>query len=115
MICTFYGVQPAAFEEFVFRRTLEWYAVPFATWLYHHRRPLFREDLDFIREISTLTDAEVFRSELNRFYGRNVRERGWIRGKFGIRISAKRMIRLKNRAVSGALRQTKASPSIARE
>ena len=107
MICTFYKVQPADFEEFVFRKTLEWYAVPFAGWLYHRRRGLFREDLDFIRDVSPLTDAEVFRSELNRFYGRNIRERGWIRGTFGIRISAKRMIRLKNRAVKAALIEAK--------
>ena len=104
MICRFYGVQPEAYEGFVFRHTLEWYARPFASWLYNKRRALFREDLDFIREISTLTDAEFFRSELNRFYGRNVREKGWIRGKFGIRISAKKMIRLKNRAVAAALK-----------
>jgi hypothetical protein len=58
---------------------------------------LFQEDFDFLREIGSVKDPEVFQVELDRFYGRNVRDKGWIRGTLSIRVSGKRLRRLKRR------------------
>jgi hypothetical protein len=95
--CEVYKCDPARFEEAVFWRTLHLHAWFPAKWLYRRNPAMFREDLDFIREIGGIDDPLIFKSEVNRFHGRNVRERGWLRGTFHIRVSARRVIKLKNR------------------
>jgi len=95
--CQRYKCAPENFEKAVFFRTVHLYAWPFAKFLFPRDPLIFREDIEFIHEIGGVRDPLIFKSEVNRYHGRNVRERGWLRGTFHIRVSAKRVINLKNR------------------
>ncbi len=95
--CETYKCAPADFEQAVFWRCLHRHGYFIARWWYRRDPTIFKEDIDFIHEIGGVRDPLVFKTELNRFHGRNVREKGWIRGAFAVRVSAKRVIRLKNR------------------
>lgn len=95
--CEQYKCAPADFEREVFFRCVHWHGQIFARLLYRKDPAIFKEDLDFIHEVGGVRDPFVFKSEVNRFHGRNVRERGWIRGVFVIRVSAMRAINLKNK------------------
>ncbi len=83
----------------VFFKALPFWAIPIAKWLLLRDPSIFREDFEAIREIAGVKTAGIFKSEMNRFHGRNIRDKGWIRGTLGIRLSAKRLIRLKNQIV----------------
>jgi hypothetical protein len=95
--CERFNCPPSAYEEAVFWKCIHWHAWLPALILFRRNRALFKEDLEFIHELGGIREPLIFKSELNRFHGRNVRERGWIRGAFHIRVSAKRVINLKNR------------------
>ena len=95
--CDIYKCAPGEFEEKVFWRTLHYHAYIPARWFYRRDPAIFKEDIDFIHEIGGVRDPLIFKSELNRYHGRNVREKGWLRGTFHVRVSGKRMIRLKNK------------------
>lgn len=95
--CELYKCAPADFERVVFFRCVHRHAWPLARWLFKKDPLVFKEDTDFIHEIGGVRDPLVFKSEVNRFHGRNVRERGWIRGFLGVRVSARRAINLKNK------------------
>ena len=95
--CEAYKCAPDEFEEKVFWRCLHRHAWIFAKFLYRSDPKIFKEDIEFIHEIGSVTNPYMFKSELNRYHGRNVRERGWLRGTFVIRVSARRVITLKNR------------------
>ena len=101
--CEQFGCASSGFEEGVFWRCLHrphgWF---FASLLFKKHRDIFKEDLDFIHELGGVTDPLIFKNEVNRYHGRNVRERGWIRGTFGIRVSGKRVMKLKNRLFRNA-------------
>jgi hypothetical protein len=96
--CEQFKCELSLFEEAVFWRCLNrphaWF---FAKFIFPKRRFIFKEDLDFIHELGGVHDPLIFKNEVNRYHGRNVRERGWIRGTFGIRVSGKRVMKLKNR------------------
>ncbi|MDX1951429.1 MAG: hypothetical protein SFY81_04550 [Verrucomicrobiota bacterium] len=72
-----------------------------ALYFYKKNPGIFKEDFDFIREIATVRDSDIFKSELNRFHGRNLRDKSWLRGTFAVRLSGKRLIRLKNEVIKG--------------
>jgi hypothetical protein len=99
LFCAAYHCPAEDFEKVLFRRCLHRHAVLFAKFLERRHPGIFKEDYDLIREIAEIRDNETFRNELNRFYGRNVRDKSWLRGAFSIRLSAKRLLRLKNRAL----------------
>jgi hypothetical protein len=95
--CQLYCYKPKDYERAVFWRCLYRHSLPLAAVLYSLKPEFFREDFDFIREVGNITSGEMFKAELNFFYGRNVREKNWLRRIFAIRVSAKRMLKLKNR------------------
>ncbi len=95
--CRAFGCRPEDYEPAVFRRALFRHALPFAWWLRWRDPEFFREDLDFIHEVGGLTDPDLFRQEVNYFYGRNLRDRGWLRTLLRIRVSGKRLMRLRRR------------------
>lgn len=103
LVCEQLRCEPARFEEAVFWRCMNrphaWF---FAKMIFPKHPETFKEDLDFIHELGGIRDALTFKSEVNRYHGRNVREKGWIRGTFGIRVSGKRVMRLKNRLLRNA-------------
>ena len=101
--CERFGCDSTKFEEAVFWRCMNRpHAWIFAKFIFPKHPEIFKEDLDFIRELGGIRDPLVFKSEVNRYHGRNVREKGWIRGTFGIRVSGKRVMKLKNRLYRNA-------------
>jgi hypothetical protein len=89
--------RPEDFERFVFWQTLYRHAVPLAFVIHRFVPSFFKEDFGLIRELGPMQDAKLFLGELNRFHGRNLRDKNWIRRTFHIRVSARRLINLKNR------------------
>src|SRR5687767_5707635 len=101
--CEQFKCEDSNFEERVFWRCLNRpHAWIFAKFLFPKNRAIFKEDLDFIHELGGIRDPLTFKNEVNRYHGRNVREKGWIRGAFGIRVSGKRVMKLKNRLFRNA-------------
>ena len=88
-----------AYEDKVFWRSLHLHSIPLAFLIYLRNPMFFREDFEFLHEIGGVDDPDTFKSELNRFHGRNVRDKSWLRRTFSIRISGKRLIRFKNKVL----------------
>jgi hypothetical protein len=80
-----------------FRRCLFLHALPLASLIQRLDPAFFSEDYDLIREVGPMTDPDLFRNEINYFYGRNLRHKSWIRSLFRFRVSGNRLIRLKQR------------------
>lgn len=104
-----FDCKPADFEERVFWHCLFRHALPFA-WLLGARRTFFREDFDLVREVASVHNVDELICELNRFYGRNRRDKNLFRTDFFIRISGKRVLRL-YRSLSD-LRQGTPEPTV---
>jgi hypothetical protein len=47
--------------------------------------------------VGQATNLGEFRAELNRFYGRNLRDKSWVRTPFLLRVSAKKILKIKKR------------------
>ncbi|MBI4657812.1 MAG: hypothetical protein HY735_02995 [Verrucomicrobia bacterium] len=97
--CAAFACQPEEYERSVFWKSLYRHALPVAAVLYRSSPGFFKEDFDLLRELGKLSDPALFKSELNFFYGRNVRDKNWFRRAFRIRVSAKRLIRLKEQVL----------------
>ena len=80
------------YEQKVFWKSLYRHAVPITYLIYSMAPDFFKEDFDVIKEIGSVIDPKVFTMEIDRFYGRNVREKSWLRRVFLIRISGKRLV-----------------------
>jgi len=93
--CDKYQCPAELYEKKVFWRCLYRHALPAAALIFWCKPDFFREDFDLIREIDQMRSPDVFRSELNFFYGRNMRDKNWIRRAFYIRLSGKRLLKLK--------------------
>lgn len=95
--CESFACPAASFEREVFWLCLHRHGSLLGKFLFASHPEWFKEDIEFIHEIGSVGHPAVFKNELNRFHGRNVRDRSWLRGTFHIRVSAKRIIQLKNR------------------
>lgn len=84
---------PGDFEKRVFRKTLFPHA-RLLLWFFRNKEQFFREDLEMLREVATSRNTEEVIAELNRFYGRNKRDKSFLRTGFFIRVSGKRVLRL---------------------
>ena len=89
-----HNCKPGEFEKRVFRMCLFPHALPFAGILRRINANFFREDLDLLRELATAKNTDEVICELNRFYGRNRRDKNRIRTDLFFRISGKRVLRL---------------------
>jgi hypothetical protein len=89
-----FGCDGGDFEARVFKQCLFRHALPFVALLWRSDPEIFREDLDLVRELATARNTAEVVSELNRFYGRNARTRGFLRTTLYLRISGKRVLRL---------------------
>ncbi len=96
-----YGCEQAQFEERVFKACLFRHSIPFVAVLRRWKPGIFREDYDLARELATTRNTGEVVSELNRFYGRNAREKGFWRTTCYFRISGKRVLRLYRDLVRG--------------
>lgn len=89
-----FGCEEKEFEQRIFNECLFRHSVPVVALLRRCRPELFREDLDLARELAATRDTGEVVSELNRFYGRNARERSFLRTRLYCRISGKRVLKL---------------------
>ncbi len=85
------------YEQKAFWQCLYRHAIPVALVLQKFKPEIFREDMEMLREISDVRDARVLKAELDRFYGRNLRDRSRLRRILLIRVSAGRVLKLKRR------------------
>jgi hypothetical protein len=92
--CDWFGCTEAGYESALFWQCLFRHALPIA-WIIRRFEPgFFREDFDLIHEVGAMTRPEIFRSEVNYFYGRNLRCKRWLRRVLRVRISGGRLLRL---------------------
>lgn len=91
------GCPAEGYRREVFWRCVYRHALPLAAIIHRVAPETFQEDFDLIREVGAMTDPETITREINYFYGRNVRDKSWIRRTLLIRVSGKRLLRLKNR------------------
>jgi len=77
----------------MFSKTLFRHAILFA-WLIRDKAKFFREDLEMLRDIASARNTPEVISELNRFYGRNRRDKSILRTSFFIRVSGKRVLKI---------------------
>lgn len=94
LFCEAYGCAPDDFEQQLFRRCLYRPLAPLALLIARLKPAFFHEDLSFLREVGAATSRSEVVSELNRFYGRNLRDKNWIRKLLAIRVSGKRVLTL---------------------
>jgi hypothetical protein len=99
-VCEAFSILPEAYVLTVFWRGLYWHAKPMAFVIHKLWPDYFREDFSVIEELADVRDPKIFTAELNYFFGRNRRDKRWLRTALGIRVSAKRLIRLKNRVLA---------------
>src|SRR5262245_46428972 len=88
-----FGCAPNEFEQKMFSKSLFWHARLF-TWLIRNKAAFFREDLEMLREVATARNTKEVVSELNRFYGRNRRDKSFLRTRCFLRVSGKRVLRI---------------------
>ena len=100
LCCEGLGCDLDSYEDKVFWKSLHLHSLPLAYLIYRKNPMFFREDFEFLHEIGSVHDPDTFKSELNRFHGRNVRDKSFFRRAFSIRISGKRLIRFKNKVLN---------------
>lgn len=88
-----FACAPSDFENVMFSKTLFRHAVP-VQWFIRNKAGFFREDFEMLRDIASARNTPEVICELNRFYGRNRRDKSILRTNFFIRISGKRVLRL---------------------
>jgi hypothetical protein len=98
LFCQLCGCPRDCFERVLFRKSLYLHARLFAPLILWLRPHTFEEDFAVIREVASIRDPQVFRNEVNRFYGRNRRDASFLRTILLIRISGRRLMSWKNRA-----------------
>jgi hypothetical protein len=102
LFCTYTHSPLEKFELTLFKKSLYPHARLIAPILLRLKRQWFAEDLDVIRELATVDCPEVFQMEVARFYGRNVRDRSFLRKRLLIRLSGKRLLKWKTRCFAAA-------------
>jgi hypothetical protein len=93
LFCRENACRPEEFETRLFWRSLHRHAIPLAMVLLRVSPSFFREDFDLLRDVGTSRSRGEVVNELNRFYGRNMRDRNWFRKHLVIRVSGKRVLR----------------------
>jgi hypothetical protein len=83
------------YEQTLFKLSLHTHARPIAFFLLRIRPEIFAEDFSVIRELAAVECPEIFAMEVERFDGRNKRDRTFLRSWLGIRISGQRLTRWK--------------------
>ena len=94
--CQKYAVPDDDYTQKVFRLSLHLHARPLAkiiSWVLPHH---FEEDFAAIQELATITDIRCFEPEVGRFRGRNQRSKSFLRRHLKMRVSGRRLIKLKD-------------------
>jgi hypothetical protein len=109
------GVGAEQFERRLFRKCLFRHALPFA-WLLQKLDPhFFREDFEMLRDIASARNTDEVICELNRFFGRNARDKSIFRTVFYIRVSGKRVLRLYRKLTRAGSNSDSESSSVSSE
>lgn len=87
-----WGVDGAEFERRLFRKCLFRHALPLAGLIEKLDADFFKEDYEMLRDVASARTTEEVICELNRFFGRNARDRSFWRPTFYLRISGKRVL-----------------------
>lgn len=82
------------FENQMFWQCLHRHSLPLASLLIQYQPRFFREDFEFLRDVAFARTTDEVVGDLNRFYGRNVRDRSFLRRRFFIRVSGGRLLRV---------------------
>jgi hypothetical protein len=94
LFCQKFSYPHADFERQLFSRCLYRHARTLAPVLSKMDPDFFREDFSFIADLATASTHAEVRMELDRFRGRNLRDRNWLRKNLSLRISGKRVLHL---------------------
>lgn len=94
LFCLHFHCSIQEFEQQLFSRCLHWHVRPLFRLLRRWNSEFFAEDVGLARDVATAASHGEVLTELNRFYGRNVRDRNWLRKTFSLRLSGKRVLRL---------------------
>jgi hypothetical protein len=86
------GVAAEQFERKLFYKCLFRHALPFAWLLEKLDSDFFREDFEMLRDVATARNTDEVVCEVNRFFGRNARDKSFLRPTFYLRISGKRVL-----------------------
>jgi hypothetical protein len=89
-----WGVDAKEFECRLFRKCLFRHALPFAALIERVDPDFFKEDYEMLRDVASARTTEEVICELNRFFGRNARDRSFWRPNFYLRISGKRVLQI---------------------
>jgi hypothetical protein len=100
LFCQHVSCAPEDFEQQLFAYALHWHVRPLARLLAKLDPGFFEEDFGFICDVATATSHSEVLTELNRFFGRNVRDPNWARRTFLLRMSGKRVLRLSRKLFS---------------
>ena len=101
LFCEKFQCSPQEFEGQLFSRCLHRRARPLAAVVSKLDPDFFREDLGFIGDLASARSHDEVRMEVDRFRGRNLRDTNWLRKRFSLRISGKRVQRLSRKLFSG--------------
>ena len=101
LFCQHFQCAAEHFEAQLFLHSLHRHARPFVAMLSRLDSSFFREDVGLICDLATAVSHGEVLTELNRFYGRNVRDRNWLRKTFSLRLSGKRVLRLSRKLFRG--------------
>jgi len=89
-----WAVDAADFERRLFRKCLFPHALPVAGLIERLDPDFFKEDYEMLRDVASARCTEEVVCELNRFFGRNARDRSFWRPNFYLRISGKRVLQV---------------------
>ena len=95
--CERFRCGPEEYEVALFWRCIPRHALPLVAWVLRRNPRFFSEDLDLIREVGGMTNPELFKNEINYYHGRNLRCKSWLRTTFKVRVSGKRLMRIKRK------------------
>lgn len=85
----------AAYERRVFWHVLPRIALPLAAVIRLFQRDYFARDFALIRELGQTRDATEFHVLIAQFRDDTLREAGWFRRTFRLRVSGRRLLRLR--------------------
>jgi hypothetical protein len=105
LFCQRFACSHLEYEQQLFSRCLHWHVRLCAKLLARLNSRFFLEDIGLVRDLATAASHSEVLTELNRFYGRNVRDQNWVRKNFLLRISGKRVLRLSRNLFSNGMEQ----------
>jgi hypothetical protein len=98
--CAYFRCSPECYERNLFRRGLYRRGWALALLIHCFAPGYFGEDMELIREVGEVRDPSLFNYELNVFKGRIQREDKWLKRAWGVRVSGRRIARIRDRILT---------------